>query len=256
MNEEERVTREREWFFAFYRRRVENVARFAPLPSSNSGDTPLVEPEWHVLVCAGLDSLAHHWAATLRPELRKPARRRMGEFLAAHGPGDVFSHVSTPDLLRRANNERRGSLVPAIRRHLRQEGLPGSVRTWVHDPIFSALATDEAFATVGADWLQQSRYGEVLYRELRCSWLHEYRSSESLAPPYDLEADSPRYQNLTRIRRGEGSSETEAPIEWTVQRLMFPVRFLMNVFAHATESFDRACTSARVSPMPNDEDEG
>ncbi|GEM_PF-3992717 len=209
------------------------------MPSSG-----LWEPEWQVLVCAGLDSLARHWAATLRPELKSHAASRMGEFLTAHGPRDVFGRVSAPHLLHRAIGEKKLiRLRPAIRRYLGQEGSPGAVRTWKDDPTLAIILADKDIGPKCEEWVKKSRYGEVLYHELRCTWLHEFRKSDVVADPYDHEADAPRYQNFTSMLDGK---------PYWRQRLMFPVKFLTRAYGESVKSFERACIDARVAPTPED----
>ena len=246
-NEIDRVAAEIAWFSNFYKRRAANVARLAAAPAEPLTDFEgSLQPELHILVCAGLDSLARHWAATFKPALngKGQAGRRMGEFLVEHGSSEVLARVSAPNLLYRAIGKE-PTLVPVIRRYLGQEGSRGSVRTWEHDPKFSEIADDPDVGAGRVEWIRKSRYGEVLYRELRCMWLHELRGSNVLAEPYDLEADAPRYQNLVTLD-GKRTVKTE-------QRLMFPVPFLTRTYAAAVASFQRACIAARVAPRPDED---
>ena len=46
-------------------------------------------------------------------------------------------------------------------------------------------------------WLTRSRYGELLYQEYRCMWIHEFQPSRKLGNAFDpAEESEPDYQNL------------------------------------------------------------
>jgi hypothetical protein len=241
----DRVEREITWFFSFYRQRAANAAFLAEgsvqTPSVRTDAAPSMDPEVHVLIAAGLDTLAKHWAKTFNKTFSSH-RTRMGEFLASHGGHQAFKKCSAPHLLLRAQAEGREDLVAALRKYLGNEKQGGgNVRYWHHDPDYDVVAADPAFPTVdGQPWVRNSRYGEVIYKEYRNMWLHEYRPSENLSD-YEDDRVEPLYQNIQWIDPRPGRPAH-------MQRLRFPKRFLLEAYRSAIDSFERECRAAGIAP--------
>lgn len=226
-------------FFRFFDRRVQHARALCP-PAGEQGPT---EPDLHVLVSAGLDALSFFWAKTFSPQFVKGnGAFRMGEFLLRHGDGRIFAKCSAPHLLDRAirNNK---TLVPFIQRYLHTEGPTGTVRTWEDDPDLAQVVQDLA-GLHGADaaWLQRSRYGELLYTEYRCMWLHQYQASEKLASNYSPDEPEPRYQNLSVP--ADAGTEIERR-----QLLMFSRVFMLNTYALVVAKFKQECLGSNVAPV-------
>lgn len=244
-DEPSEIERDTAWFFNFYRQRLANVAALASgdlkVPIGRPEVAASFDPEVHVLVAAGLDSLARHWGHTFNKGLG--ARTRMGEFLAIHGGHAAFLKCSAPHLLLRAKAF--PDLIPAVRRYLGNEKFTGgNVRHWHHDPDYAVVAADPPFASVDRKpfWPRSSRYGELLYTEYRTSWLHEYRASINLASDHE-ESDriEPSYENMNWSRPRPGRPSR-------MQRPRFTKGFLLATYNVAIESFERECRSAGVAP--------
>lgn len=245
---DEWIESDRAWFFNFYRQRVENVTVLAAggvqIPRVRKDAAPSMSPEVHVLVAAGLDTLAAHWARTSSVGVSSH-RTRMGEFLSRHSGHLAFAKCSAPHLLQRAQASNRPDLVQAVHKYLGNEKIHGgNVRYWHHDPDYEVVAADAAFPVEkGAPWVRNSRYGEVIYTEYRNMWLHEYRSSDRLSD-YEDDRVEPVYQNLQR-----GASSPARPSG--IQRLRFPTRFLLDTYRSAIDSFEQECCAAGVAPRPD-----
>lgn len=229
-----------ERFFTFFKRRVQH-ARSLCTPGEKYTPT---EPDLHVLVSAGLDALSLYWAKTFRPALTKNRQEvyRMGEFLVRHGDGRIFCKCSAPNLLDRAIKEN-AALVPLVRKYLDDDSESGLVRFWHEDPDFEQVVRDFRGAK-GAEtaWLQRSRYGELLYREYRCMWVHQFQWSLKLADPYDPDEPEPRYQNKYVL-----DSKREAMCH--VQLPMFSRAFILNTYEAVVTSFENECVASGTAPV-------
>jgi len=241
-------------FFVFFKRRVLHARG---LCAPGEAYAPM-EPDLHVLVSAGLDALARYWANTFRPNVAKgSAALRMGEFLLQHGDERIFAKCSAPNLLHRATIEAKTALLPLISKYLHNEGPPGTVRTWEDDPNLAHVVRD--FSTVkGADagWLRLSRYGELLYKEYRCMWLHQFQPSPRFASSYAPDEPWRRYQNLV-VPAGRAGQRT--PIETTsdamgnsferIQLLMFSRAFMLSTYESAVAGFETECIASGTAPV-------
>ena len=135
--------------------------------------------------------------------------RRFGDFLSscASRP-DVFDRVSLPYLRWRANTHP-PNFPSNVLLTLQACGAPGQPpspyslearksRSLSDDPTVSTLLTTSFAAIASAktksgrplhDWVLDSRFGELAYREFRCSWLHEGRSGEA-THSFDLSTET------------------------------------------------------------------
>lgn len=231
------ATADIETFFAFFRKRVQHAKN---LCAPGQAYAPM-EPDLHVLISAGLDSLAMYWAKTFSPTLlRGSGGFRMGEFLLRHGDARIFTKCSAPNLLTRATAEGK-ALRSDIARYLSNEGPAGTVRFWQHDPDLAQVIRDLSRKGADAGWLQRSRYGELLYKEYRCMWVHQFQPSPKLADGYDPDEPEPRYQNKL-VPRSDNTIQR-------VQLLMFSRAFLLKTYETVVEAFANECISSGTAPV-------
>jgi hypothetical protein len=120
-------------------------------------------------------------------------------FLRTFADPDVFARVSSPALLTRALADGNADWVPVIRE------------------VFS----DEPFDTriVDATCLRRATYGELLYVEFRCAWLHEYAGGSVESRPFLWRDDQGRHEP-------HYSNTMEGPFHVN-RRLVFPRAFLL-----------------------------
>src|SRR5579859_3576122 len=171
-NDRERI----QHFFGVFRHRIDAIAEI------NNAFGRRMLPERFILVSAGLDALAKYWKELYRTNLNS-AGERMGEFLVEHGNRDVFERVSAPLLIQRARSEG-AAWLPVLETAFRVNYDDGTVREWKDDPTFARVVADPAVAGAGIDvnWIRWGRYGEILYREIRNSWIHESGEPRDLPP--------------------------------------------------------------------------
>jgi hypothetical protein len=223
------------WFFRYYRQRLANLEalRSLPAPSSTPGFPGSFLPEQFLLVTAGLESLATHWGALYQIAIPKSrfskSAERLGRFLVEHGDVAIFSRCSMPDLFRRAAKEpTKDALIAALCQVPSAINPPASRRRWQDDPALDALAAQPAIVSAGihSAWLRQSRYGEILYKEFRCNWVHELDGPGTRPTLFQAPENEPRYDNLEK-----------APT------LVFPLEFLKITYAAVLSSFAARCFS-------------
>lgn len=224
-------------FFNYYRERYE-VAAALPSYFGLPGDR--LTPDQHVLIGAGLDSLAGHWADLCHG----PASHqdRMAGFLALHGGHACFDRVATPYLLRYAQNlgkklksgnaEDRSALEAIVRNACPPLPPRGRFCSWTTDATADeVLAHPEA--TSGAlrhEWVTKHRYGGMLYMGYRCFWIHEF--AEGFVTDRSIsDSDEPHYESHMNQRV-----------------LVFPGDFLLRTYAHSVRSFEAFCTEHELVP--------
>lgn len=224
-------------FIDYFRRRVA-VARSLGGGGEETGFTP----DQAVLVAACFDSLARHWAVNFRPEVVSPARRRMFEFLVQFGDANIFSRVSGPALLDMAVDRGRPDLVPAIRTVFREEPHDTGIKSWREDPVLESVVHHPTLLAAGveAGWLERSTYGELLYVDFRCSWLHEYAGGNLESRPFlwrdDQGRHEPHYSNTTA---GHFSVN---------RRLVLPPAFLFSTLDDVLDRFETSFLEAGIFP--------
>jgi hypothetical protein len=217
-------------FFDFWRRRVDNARWLREQARS-------LDPEIQLVVTAGLDALANHWAATFEPGLNansSPKGRRLHEFLTMHGDGPVFRKVSVPDLVRRGHEA-----SSPVEEHARRNFgslQRGRVRYWDDDPDAAIVFADGPLmaAAPSLRWVEKSRYAEILYSALRCGWVHEFNPERTTSAAYEDERGRPRYQNYA---------------SGVPQRLVFPVDYLIMVWDACISGFEERCHALGISPI-------
>lgn len=220
------------WFFRYYLQRLANLQRLAEVRPATVADFPgSFDPDRLILAVAGLDSLAYHWDRVYGAGTRSHGER-LGEFLVEHGDATVFAKCSMPELLTRALADRRQTLVDALVRVPNATNPPATQRRWQEDPTLrDLLATSAIAGAVDPDWVRRSRYGEILYKKFRCSWVHEFDGPGTGPPLFDVSPDEPRYDN----RNGE-------------RELIFPLSFLLKTYETAIESFAAKCRADGKTP--------
>lgn len=224
-------------FFAYFWRRFE-VASSLPATFGQVGDE--LTPDQHILVGAGLDALAKHWADSCGGPVKH--RMRMAEFLAQHGGHPCFERVAGPYLVRHSLNRARkkAETDPAFQDPwsvpLRQASgvrpTGGKVCLWNEDRTVAEMLSHSgvAAASVPRSWAEMHRYGGMLYVGHRCSWIHE--SDEGLVTDRSIsDSDEPHYasQNGRRV-------------------LVFPGAFLLRTYACAIRSFEDYCRTHSIVP--------
>lgn len=229
-----------EVFFNWFRRRVANVRRLDHEPDLRD----MFAPEQHVLVATALDALAKYWAETFSVQLakRKDAKRRMGEFLHACGGSDIFSRCSHGDLLRRARPDHH--YLEALSTVLAEDPKCWQLRHWQDDPEFQTLKSNVDLKAAGLteEWLRESRFGEVIYRDLRSAWVHELQAASHLSSgTWKPERTEPWYDNRYEQR-------TESDDYYHERRLVLPLAFLITTLERAVQNFEEACAVADVIP--------
>src|SRR4051812_18034376 len=95
------------YFFHWYRQRLANVRALfdAAAPETSVKAMANFEPDQHVLIATGLDSLANAWARVYPPPKPQKPDERMGEFLQLHGGAQIFSRVAGPIAFEQAQKE-------------------------------------------------------------------------------------------------------------------------------------------------------
>ncbi|MCA2977369.1 MAG: hypothetical protein INH37_03710 [Myxococcaceae bacterium] len=224
------------YFFDWYRQRAANIAVLSTLGRG-------FEPDQHVLIAAGLDSLANFWASLSAPRLNKQsAKFRMGEFLVAHADPVVFQRVSSPDLMERAKKHD-PALAAALSRHVNLLSSDSLVRHWRDDPTLDALtlACAAAGLSLPDNFLRDSRYGELLYRKYRNNWVHELDGHPEMGSrAFSDRTNEPHYSNVLRTKA--------PPIGQVDKRLVMTIEYLQRVYTDVVASFERQCLTSGTIP--------
>lgn len=230
-------------FFGYFRRRLKNLK----LIKDQFGEA--VEPEGNILAGAELDALAKYWAKhSKRPE--KPAGRRMAEFLAAHANTVIWTKCSHTDLRERAKSKLDPRQRAALQRCL--SGIPSedathdaSVLSWTIDPDFGTLQHDGLLNSTGipVEFLEKSRYGEILYRLYRCAWIHD------LTPDDHLNTDSSHPLTLLAESQGSGPPQPYYAARNHVRGLVIPQPFILSTLEEAINRFEQSVPNGTSFPQ-------
>jgi hypothetical protein len=234
--------------------------------------------ERYIVLGAILESLSARRAQMLGRK-RLPGAEKMAEFLCSYGPPDVFGRCSGPDLLRRARDEH-PNVLDALKAKIKFHPLTGIVREWHDDPLLEELLADQTLKAAAAGisdlptWLRASCYGDMIYRNFRCAWVHslgpnrDLLSTDGEAPEYADEA--PDYDNRAEaIEIADDRPPVEA-FEYEIEdigvldednpttkylfltRKTFRVRFmyLLGVLREAVDTFEGDCLKRGFDPIP------
>jgi hypothetical protein len=234
-------------FFHWFRQRHANVVALSTaIPPEFEGRSTSFIPEQYLMIGAHVDALANHWATAFKPSVTKYSHAdRMQDFLHEHANSTgVFGRVCAPlllDEIRRNYPHFLGPFSRAVGMHHDPQG-PEPVRSLDDDPD---LVTVQGHPALQDAALQKTvlkyRFGVVVYREIRNIWVHETVESMKVAHPL---ADTVfRYQNMTTF--------DEKMMPTRSQPLVLPIAKLLNVYAEALDSFERACVDRRINPSPS-----
>jgi hypothetical protein len=85
------------------------------------------------------------------------------------------------------------------------------------------------------DWLLDSRFGELAYREFRCAWLHEGRSGEA----------------LHSFNLGTETAPTYLTNDYsTPPQINFPAPFLVATLRSGIDNFEQQALANGIDPIP------
>jgi hypothetical protein len=210
-------------FFDYFRERVKTAGSNA-VPSTDR----------LLLVSACLDALAMHWMAT-SPALEKTwSGERLRRFLLRHGQHDAWSRVSAPRLRDQLTTApARGAVESRFPFSYYEPGPTGHVAMWKDDPTYADL---KALNLIDEKVLAGSSYGGIVYKDLRCGWVHESRPGSQLVqtPLHDELADGePRYRCDFGTR---------------VVSLILPLSFLVQTAERAVGSFEAEAVQRDIVP--------
>ncbi len=264
------------WYFDRHRERVDR------LQPAKHADLAMRWDLQAVVGCA-LDVLSRHWAELFMPCLvpvvmfdpngqprRKPngtvkktaapAGKRWQAFLEKHACGTkVFDKISGPMLADELVALGKPSEADAIRRLVRDTDNEryGEVRFFDQDPVFAPFTGDQAVVALGLEpsLLERFRFGELLYAEHRCAWVHSLRVGENIASLGDDDTNRftdmllrPRYENMGL--RPHKALPHHPIVEQ--RRPMFTLTWLLHVYAEAITSLEKDCVAAMVDPSDLD----
>ena len=193
-----------------------------------------------VLLTACLDALAKHWDSTARPVVTETTPRnaadRMRMFLQQHAQHPAFAKVSAP--LLRASDQRTHLMLESRFPFARycKNGM-NEVATWKDDPDFADLEREEDEGN--HKLLINCSYGGILYKELRCAWLHKFlpESEQIVTLEDDHRSSEPYYRYVVN---------TEQFL------LMIPVSFLVATVERVLRSFERETEECNILPFDDD----
>jgi hypothetical protein len=237
-SEAQRIKGDRDGFFAYFRGRADQASR-----------DDLREPEAMVLLTASLDALAKHWNDTCAQPRVKGHARRMHEFLVMHGGHSCFERVCAP-LLRDRMKANRHPLLTGLEKRFpfdRYKALEMTeVATWEDDPTVETLENDG----LDPDMVRPSSYGGVIYKRLRCAWVHALGLQDEnglRTPKSDEVSDEPYYSNTTTF-----SSKPERDL-MSRAVLVLPRPFLLATLRRAIDGFEEQAVAANVRPFRRSE---
>jgi hypothetical protein len=240
-------------FFRWFRRRHANIVALTSMtPPEVEGRPSTFGPEVQVLIGAELDSLANHWSNTFRPDVKRPPHaERFQDFMEtmANSTG-IFSKVCGP-FLRDDVQKELPDFYTDVERAVGNQEASGRVRFWQNEQDFATLSNAQKLRELMLPRLidpevqkhiKKNRFGEVIYREVRCYWVHELLDSPRIADP---STDTRiRYENVTKL-----SFSPEKP-DRRVHRLVLPIAVLLGFQAEALANFEKACGQRGLDPTP------
>lgn len=188
-------------------------------------------PDRLLILSAALDALAAHWHDTAdRTQVPNASSHieRMRQFLLLHGGHDAFTKVSAPMLRNDVGTEAAAFPFGSYR-----PGEFNEVRDWRDDPTFDELQG----GTIDPKLLLRWTYPGILYKDLRCAWLHKFMPENSDIKVVEadyFDRDDPYY----RYVGNKGYF-----------LLIMPVRFLVRTVECAMASFQREADSRGVLPF-------
>jgi hypothetical protein len=271
------TTQSIEAYFAYFRKRAKNLQRLL------DEHGPLYLVERCTVLAAAIDSLAAGWGGLVALGQREAGPRMCGFLCTYDNPN--WARCSLPDLLRRAQRNDPvgvGGLAAPIQSLFRSPSLDGIVREWEEDPFVKELLNTSALSTVAQhvrwdkntpsleQWLNRSRFGEMLYRYFRKGYLHTLGPNRSMVvTEEDREFnDPPNYENISSIVEitdevvrpfGQGADGGEptgqigrrtryARHTRKTPRVQFD--FLLKALRNGIDGFEKDCRSSNYDPVP------
>ncbi len=225
-------------FFDYFRKR-HKVAATLPATFGQIGDE--MTPDQHILVGAGLDALAMHWANLCKGPSQH--QERMAEFLSTHGGHECFDRVAGPYLFRHAVNYAKKKKKTDHKtnynswiKHIEQAiGIKPTGAEFCYcdkDITLKEIQSILKKTDVPPQWAKSYLYGGMIYKGYRCSWVHE--SDEGLI--------------TTRTFSNDLTSNPHYESQESQRILVFPGRFLLNTYEKAINSFESYCQKNNVVP--------
>jgi len=212
--------------------------------------------EANVLLLASLDSLAALWQRAFKPTERQSHARRFGQFLVECSLEQAanLGRVSIPYVRWRAAEQVPDfpSSVLQLLQGLRAPANPAApysmearqLRLVANDPTPTELLDADLSSARGAmrgkskqtieDWILDSRFAEILYREYRCAWIHEGRGGVA-SHGFPLSDTEPTYLS---------NDYTTPP------RIGFSVGYIVAVLRSAVDGFEALVRAGDVDPVP------
>lgn len=252
--------------FGWYRRRLANARALANVPAPEAKDARAASyvPEQHVLIGCALDAIAIDWAHVYRQDLTQDgasSANRFSEFLYAHANASgIFSRVAAPMLVDWLKAEGEAQVADKFA-YVVGDVRSGIVRNADEDPLFSKLENDPSVTALQLPPskpngkprslpLRSYRFGEVLYREYRCWWAHNFRGSPKLASSdtnqwmgWRDQDRTVRYQNYSQLREESGAVH-----QISMRRPVFSMEWLFGIYEQAVDSFEKQCRADRKDP--------
>jgi hypothetical protein len=253
-------------FFSWFRQRRANAEALPnhPPPQIPNG-RPSFVPDQHVLIGAGLDALATAWGETFAPDARRGGERWQRFLLETTGPS-LFGRIAAPLLVDALVKDKLVDEAVVVRRVVRDERHSGTVRFPVEsDPMFDDFMAHREIVPLKLDrrWergsamyggVERFRFGEVLYKEYRCHWVHRMYASSALGPS-DMDdrigwadlRNRVRYHNISTIR-GDRLIPHRRPI--------FSIPWLLATYDAALDAFEARCLAEHREPVQDEEEDG
>ena len=224
----------REAFFLYFKERLDS-ARTQPHKADGM-----------ILLMAGLDALANHWASS-GEVLVEPnnGANRLRLFLKHHGQHDCFGRVSMPELRKTVEITDITKFEKLFPFSSVQAPVTYRSLDWTCDPTFEDLLTigdinlglNAMKSKVFQRKLIDSSYGGLVYKRFRCAWVHEFLPNLDGVVTSGLlseDEDAPYYHYVQTTKR------------WF---LVMSAGFLVRTFEAAIESF-KTYAITNNKPLP------
>jgi hypothetical protein len=255
-----------ESYFGWFRRRHANAVALTGVsppehPTARAGS---FVPEQHVLIGAGIEALATGWARLLKPEgAEGPAGVRWSEFLIENANSSgIFSRVSGPmlgDALEHAGAISAALLVRQLVLDT-DEHRGGIVRFADEDPDYATFVARPEVVSLHLPpkkrYVERFRFGEVLYSEYRCHWVHTLAGSDKIArSDFDTftgqdDESSVRVRYVNWGVRPADEAHGRRRLLVKERRPLFTLKWLLDIYGEAIDTFERFCVTENRDPMP------
>jgi len=221
---------------------------------------PPAQIEAQIILCCAVSALS----ALMWPGLRLDKKRFIQFLVEFAPPGTDLRTVSVPILAERLAASRRGPDAATLRAQFLprlETKVVAASQIDQTEHVIQALLPRLPLATI-----RNSSYAAIIYTDLRCALVHEYRLSEALSSfGMSLTPHLPSYANITEpIRRadvadaaqvlGVSLSTARRRIVRTIRRLHIPYTYLRDTLrgtaSNACDFWDREVHFERAHPTP------